>query len=46
MPFLSSFDNLLYDACIIFQKSADNFKIAVHTKHANFKLGVHGAVTP
>ena len=25
MPFLSSLDNLLYDAYIIFQKDVDNF---------------------
>ena len=27
MQFLSSLDNLLYDAYIIFQKSVDNFEI-------------------
>ena len=27
MPFLSSSDNWLHDACIIFQKSVDNFEI-------------------
>ena len=38
MSVLSSLNNLLYDACIIFRKSVDNFEIA--HKHANFKLGV------
>ena len=27
MPFLSSLDNLLYDAYFIFQKGVDNFEI-------------------
>ena len=31
MPFLSSLDNLLYDAYIIFHKSVDNFEIAHKT---------------
>ena len=34
MLFLSSLDNLLQDAYIIFQKGVDNFQIA--QKHANF----------
>ena len=38
LPFLSSLDNLLQDAYIIFQKGVDNFEIA--HKHANFWLGV------
>ena len=32
MPFLSSLDNLLKDACIIFWKSIDNFEIHVAHK--------------
>ena len=28
MPFLRSWDNLLYDACIIFWKSVDDLEIA------------------
>ena len=40
MPFLSSLEDLLLDACINFQKSVDNFEIAY--KNVNFK----GCSTP
>ena len=39
MPFLSSLDNLLLEAFIIFQKSVDNFEIQ-QKKKSYFKLGV------
>ena len=38
MPVLSSLDNLLYDAYLIFQRGDDN--IEIEHKHANFRLGV------
>ena len=38
MPFLSSSDNLLQDACIDFQKGVDNFRIA-HKIMFDFGLG-------
>ena len=39
MPFLSSFHNLLCDACIIFQKGVDDFEIE-HNTMLIFWLGV------
>ena len=42
MIFLSSLDNLLYDAYIIYQKGVDNFEL--EHKNANFAVG--GAVPP
>ena len=42
MLFLSSLDNLLEDAFIIYQKGIDNFEI----EHKNANLGVGGAVPP
>ena len=42
MQLLSSLDNLLLDAYIIYQKSVDDFEIG----HKNANLGVGGAVPP
>ena len=42
MPFLSSLDNFLSDACIIFQKGVDNFEI----EHKTCFFSVRGAVPP
>ena len=42
MPFLSSLDNLLLDAHIIFRKSVDNFEIA----HKNMLILSQGCSTP
>ena len=36
IPYISSLNNLLYDACIIFQKDVDNFEI----EHKTCYLGV------
>ena len=42
MLFLSSLDNLLWDAYIIYQEGVDNFEI----KHKNANFGVEGTVPP